>query len=212
MNLIEYTLFAFSSLFVIVDPIAAVPAFLAITARDGAATQLRVARLACVVASGVLAFFAFAGNWIFRTLGITLAAFQIAGSILLLRIAVDMLHGQRSAAHETTEETEAAAAREDVAVTPLAVPMLAGPGAISASVMLLHRAEGWPQLVALYACIGLVGLLSYVVFHVAVRTTRWLNPIALKLVARLMGLVLAAIAIQFFIDGLRQTNLFPGQR
>jgi multiple antibiotic resistance protein len=208
MTLVEYCLFAFSSLFVIVDPIAAVPAFLAITARERPAAQLRVARTACAVAGGVLAFFAFGGNWIFRTLGISLAAFQIAGSILLLRIAVDMLHGQRSAAQETSEETEAAAAKDDVAVTPLAVPMLAGPGAISASVMLLHRAEGLPQLVALYACIAVVCGLSYLVFHVAVRTTQWLSPIALKLVARLMGLVLAAIAVQFFIDGLRQTDLF----
>jgi multiple antibiotic resistance protein len=211
VTLTEYCLFAFSSLFVIVDPIATVPAFIAMTGRDTPAARLRMARLASVVAAGVLALFAFAGNWIFTTLGITLAAFQIAGSILFLRIAIDMLHGQRSASQETSEETLAGASKDDVAITPLAVPMLAGPGAISAALMLVNRAEGTAQVAALYVCIGAVCLLSYVVFHVAARSAQRLSPIALKLITRLMGLLLAAIAIQFLIDGLKETGLFPLQ-
>ena len=87
-----------------------------------------MARLACLVAAGVLILFAMSGQWIFRLLGITLPAFQIAGSVLLLRIALDMLYAKRSAAQETREETEAGATKDDIAITPLGVPMLAGPG------------------------------------------------------------------------------------
>src|SRR5437763_17107559 len=112
MTLTEYTLLAFSSLFVVVDPIAVVPAFIAMTPQDTTSARLRMARLACLVAAGVLVVFAFTGKWIFKLLGITLPAFQIAGSLLLLRMALDMLYGKRSAAQETHEEVEAGAANE----------------------------------------------------------------------------------------------------
>lgn len=135
---------ALSSLFVIVDPIATIPAFIAMTARDSVASRLRMARLACLVAAGVLILFALSGQWIFRLLGITLPAFQIAGSVLLLRIALDMLYAKRSAAQETREETEAGATKDDIAITPLGVPMLAGPGATSTSLILMNQAQDWP--------------------------------------------------------------------
>ena len=208
MSLTEYTLFAFSSLFVIVDPIAAVPAFVAMTPNDAPAAQSRMARMACAVAAGVLVLFAFAGKWIFKVLGITLPAFQIAGSILLLRISLDMLYARRSAAQETDEEVEAGAAKDDIAITPLAVPMLAGPGAISTSLILLNQARGVEQRLALLACIMAVCGLSYVIFHVAIQGARWLSPLAVKLVTRLMGLMLAAVSVQFALNGLSQTPLF----
>ena len=208
MSLPEYTLLAFSSLFVIVDPIAVVPAFVAMTPNDPPAARLRMARLACLVAAGVLTLFALAGKWIFKVLGITLPAFQIAGSVLLLRIALDMLYAKRSAAQETNEEVEAGAAKEDIAITPLGVPMLAGPGAISTALILMSQARGWEQQVALFVCIAVVSLLSYLIFHLAAHGARRLSPLALKLVTRLMGLLLAAVAVQFALNGLGQTQLF----
>src|SRR6266850_2879027 len=165
MTVTEYSLLAFSSLFVIVDPIAVVPAFIAMTLHDPPAAQLHMALLACAVAAGVLMVFALVGKWIFKALGITLPAFQIAGSILLLRIAMDMLYARRSAAQETDEEVQAGAAKEDVAITPLGVPMLAGPGAISTSLILLNQARGLQQHIALFACIAAVCVLSYLIFH-----------------------------------------------
>ena len=122
MSLTGYLLLAMSSLFVIVNPIAAVPAFIAMTSRDSVRARLRMARLACLVAAGVLMLFVSSGSWLFRLLGITLPAFQVAGSLLLLRIALDMLHAKRSAAQETPEETEAGASKEDIAITPWAFP------------------------------------------------------------------------------------------
>lgn len=208
MSLTEYTLLAFSSLFVIVDPLAVVPAFVAMTPNDAPAAQLRMARMACAVAAGVLVLFALAGKWIFKLLGITLPAFQIAGSILLLRIALDMLYAKRSAAQETSEEVEAGAAKDDIAITPLGVPMLAGPGAISTALILLNQAHGVPQYLALLFCIVAVCGLSYLIFRIAIKGARMLSPLALKLVTRLMGLLLAAVSVQFAINGLAQTPLF----
>src|SRR6185295_19121509 len=110
-------------MFVIVNPIAAMPAFIAMTANDTVASRLRMARLACIVATGVLTLFAITGTWIFALLGITLPAFQVAGSLLMLSIALDMLHAKRSTAQETREETEAGISKDDIAITPLGVPM-----------------------------------------------------------------------------------------
>lgn len=208
MNLVEYTLFAFTSLFVIVDPIAIVPAFLAMTVRDTPKEQSRMAFLACTVATGVLILFALAGKWIFKYLGITMAAFQIAGSILLLRIALDMLYANRARDRETDEEVSAGVEKDDIAITPLGIPMLAGPGAISTALILLSQAQGTAQHVALFVVIIAVTSLSYVILRFAGRTARWLSPLGLKLFTRIMGLLLAAVAIQFVINGIADTPFF----
>jgi multiple antibiotic resistance protein len=208
VSLSAYFLLALSSLFAIVDPIAAVPAFLAMTPRDSMQSRLRMARLACMVAAGVLTGFVLSGHWLFSLLGITLPAFQVAGSLLLLHIALDMLHAKRSAAQETREETEAGASKEDIAITPLGVPMLAGPGAISTSLILMNQAQSWIQKIALFVSIGLVAFASYVIFRLSAKGAQWLSPLAMKLLTRLMGLLLASIAVQFAINGLAQTPLF----
>lgn len=208
MTLPEYSLFAFGSLFVIVDPITAAPAFLAMTPQDTVASRLRTARLGCAVAVGVLAVFAAAGPWIFKFLGITLPAFQIAGSLLLLRIALDMLQARLSPARQTDEELEAGTAKEDIAITPLAVPILAGPGAISTALILLNQAQDAKQAAALFVCIGLVGAVSYGILALAARGAGQLSSLALKLVTRLMGLLLAAVGVQFILNAVEQIPLF----
>ncbi len=203
MDLIEYGLFAFSSLFVIVDPIAAVPAFLAMTQRDSVAQRLRTARMACCVVVGFLTGFAFLGQAIFKLLGITLPAVQIAGGIVLLLVALDMLRAQRSTVQETAEETAAGTSKDDIAITPLAVPMLAGPAAISTVILLEAQAGTLMHRGVLLACLVLVGLASYIILAVGATGAKWLNPIAEKIISRLMGLLLAALAIQFMLNALR---------
>lgn len=208
MSLLEYTLFAFTSMFVIVDPVATVPAFLAMTPHNTPAQQQRMALIACAVAAGVLIVFALAGPLIFDFLGITLPAFQIAGSLLLMRIALDMLYAQRTRERQTDEEVEVGAGMDDIAITPLGVPMLAGPGSISTALILLSQAENFAQRVALFGCILAVCFWSYVILRLGAHGARWLNPLALKLVTRLMGLLLAAIAVQFIINGVAQLPMF----
>jgi multiple antibiotic resistance protein len=139
---------------------------------------------------------------IFRFLGITLPAFQLAASMILLLIALDMLRAQRSRVQETTEETTAGAAKEDIAVTPLAIPMLAGPGAISTVIVLHGQARGLAQQIALCGCILAVCLASYLILRLSARGMKWLSPIALRITTRVMGLLLAAIAFQFALNAI----------
>jgi len=211
VTLPEYILLASSSLFVIVDPLAVVPAFLAMTPTDTPEQRIRMARLACCVMAGVLVLFAAAGQLIFKLLGITMPAFQIAASIVLLLVALDMLRAQRSRVQETSEETAAGVEKTDIAVTPLAIPMLAGPGAISTAILLENRSESLTQRGALYLCIFAVSLASYLILRISARSARWLSPIAMNITVRIMGLLLAAVAIQFMLNALRQLkpDLFP---
>jgi multiple antibiotic resistance protein len=203
----EYILLAASSLFVIVDPVAVVPAFLAMTPNDSTEQRIRTARLACCVAVGVLLAFSVAGQIIFKVMGITMPAFQIAASILLLIVALDMVRAQRSRVQETHEETKAGTEKNDVAVTPLAIPMLAGPGAISTTILLQNEAKDIPQHVALYACIAAVMFVSYLILRISARSTRWLSPIVMSIAIRIMGLLLAAVAVQFMLNAIKAFRL-----
>jgi multiple antibiotic resistance protein len=202
MSLSEYVLLAASSLFVIVNPLATVPAFITMTPHDTPEQRIRMARLACGLMAGILLAFAIAGSWIFKILGITMPAFQIAASIVLLLVSLDMLRAQRSRLQQTSEETEAGAVKTDIAVTPLAVPMLAGPGAISTAILLQNQARDFAQHVALCGCILGVSLASYLILRVSARGARWLNPIAMNVTIRIMGLLLAAVAIQFMVNAI----------
>lgn len=203
MSLSEYILLALGSLFVIVDPLATMPAFLAMTPNDTPEQRIRTARLACCVTAGVLLAFSVAGQLVFKVMGITMPAFEIAASIVLLLVALDMLRARRSRVQETHEETKAGMEKMDIAITPLAIPMLAGPGAISTTILLQNEAHNVPQHIALYGCILMVSLVSYLVLRIAARGTRWLNPIAMSIATRIMGLLLASVAIQFMLNAIK---------
>ena len=140
---------------------------------------------------------------LFSLLGITLAAVQVAGALVLLLVALDMLRAQRSPVQETAAETAEGAAKDDIAITPLAVPMLAGPAAISAVILLEAQAVSWVYRGILLACVVLVGLASYGILAIGASGAKWLSPLAEKIITRLMGLLLAALAIQFLFNGLR---------
>lgn len=207
MTLPEYILLAASSLFVIIDPLAAVPSFLTMTPNDKPEQRIRTARVACSVAGGVLLAFSLAGQTLFKLLAVTMPAFQIAASIILLLVALDMLRAQRSRVQETDEETAAGIEKTDIAVTPLAIPMLAGPGAISTTILLQNEAKSIPQHVALYACIVIVMLVCYAIFRLAAGNANKLSPIAMSIAIRIMGLLLAALAVQFMLDAIKAFRL-----
>jgi multiple antibiotic resistance protein len=204
LSLSEYILLAITSLFVIVDPLATAPAFLAMTPVDTPEQRLRTAFLASLTTAVVLLAFAFAGTELFKVFGITMPAFQIAASIILLLIALDMLRVQRSRVQQTSEETQAGVEKTDIAITPLAIPMLAGPGAISTTILLQNEAKTFAEHAALYGCILAVSLATYLIFHLAVRGARWLNPIAMSIAIRVMGLLLAAVAVQFMLNAIKE--------
>ena len=205
--MIAYILLATSSLFVIVDPLAAVPSFLTMTANDTTEQRLRTARLACFAMAVVLLLFAIAGTLVFKIFSITMPAFQIAASVVLLIVALDMLRAQRSRVHEIEAETRAGVEKTDVAITPLAIPMLSGPGAISTTILLQNEARGFVQHAALFGCILLVAAGSYLVFRLAARGAQWLSPMVMSIATRIMGLMLAAIAFQFMLNAIKAFRL-----
>lgn len=208
-GVLDFTLLAISSLFVIVDPIAVIPAFLAMTPSDTPQQRRRMALLASAVMAGVLLGFALIGKWIFKLFGITMPALQVAASVVLLLIALDMLRAQRSRVQETREETDAGTAKDDIAITPLAIPMLAGPGAISTTFLLRSQADNWVQVVALCVSILIVSALTWLILRISTRGARWLTPIAMRITTRLMGLLLAAVAMQFLLNALKGVKLIP---
>src|ERR1039458_1242290 len=135
-EVVSFTLVAFSAILFVVDPVAAVPIFIVMTEHDSEAKRRGMARRACMVAALVLVFFALGGGVLFKLLGVTLAAFKIAGGILLMLTALDMLANHTSATKTSAEEIDEGAHKDDIAIVPLAMPLLAGPGAI-ATVMVL---------------------------------------------------------------------------
>jgi multiple antibiotic resistance protein len=204
MSLLEYMLLAPISLFVIINPFSTVPAFLAITPTNTATERIWTARMGCLIAAAIMAFFAVAGQFLFSILGITLPALQIAGGSLLFVIAFDMLRSPDAPARLTPEEREFAREKADVAITPLAVPLLCGPGAISTVIVLQTQAETLAFNAVLLASVPVVYLACYVVLRVSVSGAAWLNPMVLRILRRLMGLLFAVIAVQFIINGVGQ--------
>jgi multiple antibiotic resistance protein len=202
---LEFGLLTLTSLFAIVDPIGTVPAFLAMTPDDTPARRIRTAKMASILTAGLLMAFGFGGSWIFKLFGITMPAFQLAASVVLAMVALDMLRAQPSRVRETSEETHAGAEKDDVAVTPLAMPMLAGPGAITA-VILFQRQAGTDPVgnLILYGNIAVVALSVYVIFRLSAHGAAWLNPIALRIGNRIMGVLLLAVAFQFALNAIRE--------
>jgi multiple antibiotic resistance protein len=209
-DLFHYALLSGMSLSAIINPVAAVPTFLAMTSHNTSGERLRMARRACATAAGVLLAFALLGQSIFRIFGITLPSFQIAGGLILLLISLDSLRAKRSPVQETPEEADEGAAKEDVSITPLAVPMLSGPGAITTVIMLDTKADGMLEQAVLLAMVLVVCALAYGIFRVAVTGARRINATAMNITTRIMGLLLAAIGIEFILGALRAVGALRG--
>ena len=204
MELLNFALMSAGSLFAIINPLAAVPTFFAMTPENTEAERLRMARTACITATGVLILFAATGNALFKVFGITIAAFQMAGGLLLLLVSLDNLRAKRSGVQETEEEKAEGAAKADVSITPLAIPMLSGPGAITTAILLKSKATTLVYDAALFALFLVVGLACYLIFRFTIKKASKINPIVMNITTRLMGLMLAATAVQFIIDGVKK--------
>ncbi|HEX6533086.1 MAG TPA: MarC family protein [Gemmatimonadaceae bacterium] len=201
-DLLQFSLITFTSVLFIVDPIAVVPTYLVITQDETPLQRQRTAARACIAAAILLIVFGIAGRLIFRLFGITLPAFRIAGGLILWLVAMDMLRGERRTQESTTEIVEGQE-KEDVALTPLAMPMLAGPGAISTVIVLAGQARSVAEHVVVYASVVLTAFASWLALRIGERVVRALGQTGIRVVTRIMGLLLAAVAIQFVITGVR---------
>lgn len=204
LEVLQFSLLTFSAIFFIVDPFAVVPVFIAMTQRDSLEKRHAMARRACLVAAGVLIFFALTGSLVFKVLGVTLAAFKIAGGVLLFLTALDML---KSKTRATEEEIEEGVQKDDIAIVPLAMPLLSGPGSIATVTMLTAQSQRLWEIGPILMAIVLTTFISYLVLRGAGHVDRVLGKGGQAILARVMGLLLAAIAVEFMLDGLRES--FP---
>ena len=207
--LVRFSVLALSSIFFLVDPFAAIGSFLAITEGGDAARRKRMARKGALTCFIVLTSFAVGGQLLFRLFGITLPAFEIAGGLILLLIGLDMLQAKRSATQEASGDTEEAAHKEDAGIVPLGLPMLAGPGAISTVMVLVGQTAGlwrW-EMGAILGLIALTSLASYWVLAGAGRVLKVLGETGIRVLVRVMGLLLVALAMQYFVNGLTDLGL-----
>ena len=209
--IVRFSVLALSSIFFLVDPFAAIPSFLAITQHADPARRKRMARKGAITCFVVLTSFAVAGQLIFRMFGITLPAFEIAGGLILLLIGLDMLEARRSPTQETHGDTVEGAAKEDAGIVPLGIPMLAGPGAISSVMVLVGQIPtlwGW-QMGAILGAIAFTALVTYLVLAAAARVRQFLGETGIRILVRIMGLLLVALAMQYFVNGITDLGLIP---
>jgi multiple antibiotic resistance protein len=197
----------FTSVLFIVDPLTAVPTFLAMTARDPPEARRKMAKRGAWTCFVTLTSFALGGSLIFRLFGITIAAFKIAGGVLIGLNALDMVSARRSQQRESPVEKAEGIEKEDVGIMPLGVPMLAGPGAISTVMVLAGTPRSPVTTIGLYVAIALTALLTYVTLAAATHLERRLGQTGMRILTRFMGLVLCAIAVQFVIDGIKTAGL-----
>lgn len=201
-TLLTQWLTSLTAVLFIVDPFAATPTFLAMTAGYTHLRRRQMARRAAVTSLVVLTLFATAGKYLFRALGITLPAFKLGGGLVLLLIALDMLQARRSRTRETPEEQSSASESEDVGIIPMGIPMLAGPGSISTVMVLVGQAPSWSGAIPVVAAITITSAVAYIALIGADRIAAMLGGLGIRVVTRLMGLMLTAIAFQFFVSAL----------
>jgi multiple antibiotic resistance protein len=198
-------LVSLSAIFFVVDPIGVVPLFLSMTAGDSQEKMRRTALRACLVACGLMLFFAVFGTVIFKVFSVSLGAFRVAGGILLLMTALDMLRARPSETRTTPTEEQEGVVKEDVAIVPLAIPLLCGPGAIATAMVLMARGgESLVSAVPVIAAIVLTFVSSYFILRASGFVQRVLRQSGVAILERVMGLILAAIAVQFVADGAKE--------
>ena len=207
LRLLKEPLLIFTSVLFIVDPFAVVPSFLAMTERDTPAFRRVLAKRGAWTVAITLAVFALGGSAIFKVFGITIGAFKIAGGVLIGLNALDMVQAHRSQQRETAAERAEGIQKEDIGIMPLGVPMLAGPGAISTVMVLALGSKSLLTTLTLYASIALTAFISYLTLAAASIVEKRLGQTGMKILTRLMGLVLCAIAVQFIIDGIKLTGV-----
>jgi multiple antibiotic resistance protein len=201
-NAASFFITALISLFVIIDPSGNVFPYLAL-ASAAAPSRRELARRACLYSFFILAIFIVLGRLVLSFFGISLPAFQITGGLILFRIAFDMIEGRGHFDRLDTSSSLVATDYRDTALVPLAMPLLAGPGAITTILVLTSRAQSRLEDGLILAALSLIMLLTYLVFRFAEQLLGFMKESGVRLLTRIMGLILAALAVEFVIQGLR---------
>jgi multiple antibiotic resistance protein len=203
--MIELFVSAFVTFLVVIDPPGCAPIFASLTSRATAAHRRAMALRSVGIAAGILLFFGLLGQDLLRALGVSLSAFRIAGGILLFLIAIDMVFEKRTERRENRAEEVSAKHIDDVSVFPMAIPMIAGPGSIASVMLLMARSEGLAASLVVLGALLLTLLLTLIALLLAGPLMRLLGHRMEAMLTRLLGVILAALAVQFVIDGLKRT-------
>jgi multiple antibiotic resistance protein len=199
-----FIIYVFTSLFLIVDPIANVPIFESILSGRKEKQKIKIVRQALLVACLVLLVLSVVGKSFFSLLGVQMYAFRVAGGVLLFIVSIEMLFGKKTQTEHGKEDRKLARELDDVVVTPLAIPLLTGPGAITTGIVLFDGAATIVDKVFVVACIPLVFLASWVILEFGEGFFKQIGPLATKVFTRVMGLMLAGIAVQFIAVGVSE--------
>ena len=198
-----FTIRAFVTFFTIIDPVGLAPVVIGLTAHLEEAQRRRVVTRAVIISAAIIAFFALVGRFLLDHLGISLYAFNIAGGLLLFLVAVDMLFGRSSGTRETKAESEEAMTREDISIFPLAIPMIAGPGTIATTILYVGLAT--PNLLNMLSVAGAI-LSALFAAWLVMRSSMWIirriGRTGILVLSRILGIVLAALATQFVLNGI----------
>ncbi|HBC47538.1 MAG TPA: MarC family protein [candidate division Zixibacteria bacterium] len=197
-----------TAIIVIVDPLGAIPIFLGLTSNDTLRDRKRIARTASIAAGILMIASSVLGEVMLRLFGISVASFRVGGGILVLLTSISMMNARISAVKQTPEESKEAEGKENVAIVPLAVPLLAGPAAISTVIIFTHRFPGVQTKMLLIFSIVIASALVWISLRLSIPLSKKLGRTGLNNITRIMGLLLSAIAVEFITSGLLE--LFPG--
>jgi multiple antibiotic resistance protein len=201
--MLELFISAFITLFVVIDPLGVMPMFAALTQGAERSYRRRMAFKGTLISFVILAFFAITGDGLLNLLHISLPAFRIAGGILLFFVAVDMVLVRSSGLSSTTvRETQEAEHRQDISVFPLAIPLIAGPGAITSMILLTGGENRWQSVVVVVVVMALVLLINWLLLLISNRLVKLIGVTGAGVISRVLGILLAALAVQFVLDGL----------
>ena len=195
------------ALLAIVNPIGSLPIFISATDGWNMPDRARTARTVAITVFIVLSLAAFIGDGMLSFFGISIPSFQVGGGILIMLISISMMHGKQGGTRQTAEEAQSMAEREVIAIVPLSIPLLAGPGAISSMILSAQQQPTFLGHLSLVVPVLLVSIIIWLVLKLSDNITQWLGTIGINIITRLMGLILAAMAVEFIAHGL--TGLFP---
>ena len=207
--MLDYTeyLKIFVALLAVINPLGAISMFIALTPGKERKARQNIARIASFSATLILLVALVAGEGVLAIFGISVSSFRVGGGILILLLAISMLQAQRSLTVQTKEEAEESDRKQDIAIVPLSTPLLAGPGSLSTVVLQSHKGIGWIHEALIALAIVAVGLCIWASLHLAPWISRRLGQTGINIFTRIMGLILAAIAVEFIANGLK--GLFP---
>jgi multiple antibiotic resistance protein len=206
-DLYTFSILVFTAFFTIINPLGTMPIFMTMTASLSKAKRKQTAKKATIVAFFTIIAFAFSGQILFNFFGISVNSFRIVGGLIFFMMGWDMLQARLGAFKHTEDEQKIDAYVDDISITPLAIPMICGPGAITNAIILMEDANDYVQKSALIIIIALVLYITYLILVGASKITEKIGPTGNKVMMRLMGLIVMVIAVEFFFSGLKPINL-----